>query len=63
MIYCKERLSTPTCRSLDRVQEELVYTCGAPLFPEGHKYFKTLIVKEGLDCDSPVETTYYAGEI
>jgi hypothetical protein len=49
------------CRSLDRVQEELIYTCGSSLFPEGHEFDKKLVVREGLDCNTTIETTYYAG--
>lgn len=55
VIYCKERLSTVMCRSLDRVQEEPHYTCGSPLFPEGHEFHNKLIVRESLDCETPIE--------
>ena len=40
-------------------EEDFDYTCGAPLWPEGHKYEKTLIIRPNLLCSTPVELTYY----
>ena len=36
--------------------------CGSPLFPFGPLYAETLVVREGINCSSPIETTYYAGK-
>lgn len=45
-----------------RVQEEILYVCGNPLFPGGPME-DVLIVREGLNCSSTTETSYYAGEL
>ena len=59
-MYCSKKLDTVQERALSRVQEELLYICGSPLFPGGINQDK-IIVREGLSCSSPMETTYYAG--
>ena len=43
------------------MQEELHYTCGAAPFPGSHDLFDKLVVKEGMSCSTPIETTYYTG--
>ena len=47
-------------RAVTRSQEELLYTCGTPLFPGGSLQ-DTVLVKEGITCSSPMEAAYYAG--
>lgn len=47
-------------RILAICQDELIYTCGATLFPEGI-YKEIIVTREGMSCASPIETTYYAG--
>ena len=61
-IYSKEVLSLPDLRALERVQDDLFYVCGAPLFPEDDPLRDKLIVREGISCMSPIEITYYSGE-
>ena len=54
-VYCMHRLTKVEEKALDRVREELWYTCGSPLFPEGeHK--DSIIVRQGISCASPMET-------
>ncbi|KAK3097052.1 hypothetical protein FSP39_005923 [Pinctada imbricata] len=60
VVYAKQRLSAEQCICLDRVQEELAYTCGSHLLPETHRFKDTLIVRLGLNCSSSIETTYYS---
>ncbi|CAG2208685.1 unnamed protein product [Mytilus edulis] len=63
VVYCSQKLSHQMCNCLDRVQEELFYSCGSPLLPDGHQFNGKLLVREGVDCSSPIETTYYAGAV
>lgn len=60
VIYSAKKLSVLEERAVTRVQEELLYTCGCPLFPGGNLQ-DTILVKEGISCISPMEATYYAG--
>ena len=47
-------------RAVTRVQEELLYICGSPIFPGGNLQ-DTVLVREGISCSSPMESQYYAG--
>ncbi|KAK3106924.1 hypothetical protein FSP39_003134, partial [Pinctada imbricata] len=58
VVYSKKRLAREELRALDVIQEQLVYTCGSQLFPG--QYAETIVVKEGQNCQSPIETTYYS---
>ncbi|XP_052798591.1 uncharacterized protein LOC128230403 isoform X1 [Mya arenaria] len=59
VVYSPKKLSPAEGRSVMRVQEELVYACGNPLFHAG-VYHNTIIVKEGINCNSLMESAYYA---
>ncbi|XP_052761907.1 uncharacterized protein LOC128204534 [Mya arenaria] len=61
VVYSAKKLSTDEERSVMRAQEELVYMCGNPLFHAGI-YHNTIIVKEGINCNSMMEAAYYAGK-
>nr|XP_022308033.1 uncharacterized protein LOC111114036 [Crassostrea virginica] len=61
VVYCKERLSRQQITDIEEVQDSLFYTCGSTLFPTGHRYHETIVVKEELECTAEMETTYYAG--
>lgn len=61
VVYCKERLSRQQITDIEEVQDSLFYTCGSTLFPTGHRYHETIVVKYGLECTAEMETTYYAG--
>ena len=43
----------------ERLEEDNLFYCSAPLLPSDDPMFKTLFVKTDLRCRSPVETTYY----
>lgn len=60
--YSQAKLTTTELRSVTRVEEELVYTCGNPLFYAG-QFRDKILVKEGLSCSSEIEAAYYAGII
>jgi hypothetical protein len=59
-IYSGSVLTVDQQVSIDRVQDELIYTCGQPLFPEG-ELVDTVVVRQGLSCCSPIEIVYYTG--
>jgi hypothetical protein len=40
--------------------EEIDYVCGQPLFIEEHVMQETVVVKEGLTCQTPVQPVYYS---
>nr|XP_022291791.1 uncharacterized protein LOC111103077 [Crassostrea virginica] len=61
VVYCKEPLSRQQITDIEEVQDSLFYTCGSTLFPTGHRYHETIVVKYGLECTAEMETTYYAG--
>ena len=60
VIFCSCKLNRQQLQAVQRVQDELFYSCGATLFPGG-TYQDVIVVKEGLNCSSPIETPYYAG--
>ena len=38
-----------------------MYLCGSSLFAETSKLYKSIVVKEGLNCASPMKMQYYSG--
>lgn len=60
VVYSAAKLTREQETAVTRVKEELLYSCGNPLFPGG-AYQDIIIVKEGMNCQSPMETTYYSG--
>ena len=42
------------------MQEENSYICGVSIFSEEHKFFKTIVVKLSLSCESPMKAAYYS---
>ncbi|XP_056013095.1 uncharacterized protein LOC125679479 [Ostrea edulis] len=59
-IYASRKLNRMEERAVERVQEELLYICGSPLFPGG-QYQDIILCRQNIDCSSPIETQYYAG--
>ena len=37
-----------------------MYTCGAPILPEGHPGADIFIVRQDLSCSDPIEKQYYS---
>ena len=62
VVYNQEKLTTTELRSVTRVEEELVYTCGNPLFHAG-QFRDKILVKGVLSCNSEIKAAYYAGTI
>ena len=48
--------------SLRMLEQSLMplYTCGAPILPEGHPVADIFIVRQDLSCSDPVEKQYYS---
>lgn len=65
MIYAIKKLLETDKMVLERTAEETLYCCGNALFPGRapyDKYHDKIFVREGLTCQMPMETTYYAGK-
>lgn len=60
VVYSAAKLTREQENAVSRVKEELLYSCCNPLFPGGN-FQDIIIVKEGISCQSPMETTYYSG--
>lgn len=61
MVYSSKKLGPAEERALCRLQEELLYSCGGPLFPGG-EFQDSIVAREGMSCQTPIETTYFAGK-
>ena len=59
-VFAKGQLTPAHLVALKRVQEDLLYSCGSCLFPEDDEYASVLVLKEALNCSSPIETIYYS---
>ena len=60
VVYVSRRLGGAELLAVQRLQEDLFFTCGSTLFTD-EPYKATLVVREGIACESPIETTYYNG--
>ncbi|XP_061174856.1 uncharacterized protein LOC133183999 [Saccostrea echinata] len=61
VIYASRKLNRTEERAVERVQEELLYICGNPLFPGG-QYQDVILCRQNISCSSPIETQYYSGK-
>ena len=59
-IYSKARLSKSESVKLLQVQDSRLYTCGSSLFVSGSSLADSVVVKEALTCNSPMESQYYS---
>ena len=57
VLYSLKRLSALEKATLKRLDEEIIYTCGSTL-PSLAEF---VVVREGITCSTPIETTYYSG--
>ena len=60
VVFSKIKLTNKKEHLIIRIQERMLYTCGSNLFAETSKLYKSIVVKEGLNCASPMETQYYS---
>lgn len=63
VVYSKTKLSKLAGDAVRRVCEQNTYCCGDPLFPESGISYDSIVVREGITCTSPMETTYYSNII
>ena len=61
VVFSKTKLTNKEEHLIKRIQEEMMYSCGSSLFAETSKLYKSIVVKEGLNCASPMEMQYYSG--
>ena len=63
-IYALSKLNHEQVVKIKRIDDDASYICGALLFPDGHKYASTIVVRMSLSCEKSVmELTYYAAKI
>ncbi|XP_045170159.2 uncharacterized protein LOC123532688 [Mercenaria mercenaria] len=60
VVYCRHRLSAEQSRQIMTLQDSVSFTCGSSLFPESHPLHDEIFVREGLNCQTDIETTYYS---
>ncbi|XP_062596556.1 uncharacterized protein LOC134258011 [Saccostrea cucullata] len=59
-IYSRKHLTAREERSLTRVLERYMYTCGSLITPDGDSLQGTVFVRLQLACTTPVEIAYYS---
>ena len=63
-IYTNAKITNETQRvQIKRKVEENSYSCGEPLFPDGHSMRKIIIVRQELNCATNMEASYYSASI
>lgn len=60
-VYSAATLNQDQRTALDRLQDELLYSCGDSLFPKGDALHSIIIAREVQNCSSPIEIPYYSG--
>lgn len=60
-VFSAESFTKTSHRDFMRVKDELMYTCGSKLFPDGHEQEKKVVVRQAQTCTSLIETLYYSG--
>ena len=58
-IYSATRLLPEEGNEVERLKDEGVYTCGSELLPPDHHLASTVVARMNINCESPIETTYY----
>ena len=59
-IYSKAKLSQAESTILLQIKDSRFYTCGSSLFAPGSALADTVVVKEVLTCNSPMESQYHS---
>ncbi|XP_041369880.1 uncharacterized protein LOC121383848 [Gigantopelta aegis] len=62
VVYSGRKLTAGQAMALERLQEEVNYSCGSSLFLEGSEFADVVVAREGINCNSNIETTYFAGK-
>jgi hypothetical protein len=61
VVYSPKKLTNVELRTLIRLEESFLHSCGSTLFPVESPHHDQIVVKEALNYESPMETSYYAG--
>jgi hypothetical protein len=62
VVYRASLLTAQEQRDVLRVEEEMLFVYGSPLFP-GSEYQNRILVRQSLICSTYIETQYYAGKV
>ena len=60
-IYSDKVLSVTEKALLQTAKEEILYSCGMQFITTG-SLSEIVLVREGINCQSPTETQYYSGK-
>ncbi len=64
IIYYAQYVLTPSEKiSVERAKESADYVCGASLLPVNNELHAKIYVRVGLECNSPIETSYYSSNL
>ncbi len=61
-IFAAKRLTAAQQQQLDLLLEDLYFTCGSPILPEGHALWGVVYSNEKLLCAADVCSAYYDSE-
>ena len=59
-IYSKAKLSQSESTLVSQLKDSRLYVCGSSLFATGSTLADSVVVKEALTCNSPMEQQYYS---
>ena len=59
-MYAPTKPSRASTNEFHQVVDTLMYTCGAPILPEGHPVAEIFIARQDISCNDPVEKQYYS---
>ncbi|CAG8729726.1 17951_t:CDS:2, partial [Cetraspora pellucida] len=62
-IYSDTCLNENESEATVQYLENISYSCGSPILPDGHPLFEQLNICQNLTCDSPIERNYYSCHI
>lgn len=60
LLFSENTLIQEQCDEVERIKDEIDFSCGAYFFPEEHPMFKKIIVKPGLACRQQISLLYYS---
>lgn len=62
-VYAKSKLTVDEQGQLTDVKNSWLYTCGSSLFPPTSPLHNTMVVRQNITCESPVESQYYSATL
>lgn len=58
-VYSAAKLLSSEVVAVNQTKEDL-YVCGSGFFPPDHSPSESIVVRQSITCQSPMETTYYS---